>query len=86
MTPVRTVLDELLAWLWWIAAAVAFSAPVGMLGLALAEPGNAVPAIASAAILLAIGVGLVVGRRLLRRARLARARTRALPAARVVRR
>lgn len=82
----RTVLGELLAWLWWIAAATAFIAPVAMIAMAVAEPDNAVPALAVAAIQLAVGIGLVVGRRLLRRSRLARARTRALPAARLVRR
>ena len=86
MTVPRTVLGELLAWLWWIAAAVAFIAPVAFIAMAVVEPGNAIPDLAAAAIHLAVGVGLVVGRRLVRRARRARARTRALPSARVVRR
>lgn len=87
MTAPRTVLGELLAWLWWIAAAVAFIAPVAMVAMAVADPGNAVPALAAAAIHLAVGIALVVGRRWVRRARLARARSRgALPSARLVRR
>ena len=83
----RTVLGELLAWLWWIAAAVAFIAPVAFIATAVAEPGNAVPALAAAAIHLALGIALVVGRRWLRLARLARTRNRGtLPGARLVRR
>ena len=86
MTVARSVLGELLGWLWWIAASVAFIAPVAFIAMIVAEPDDAAPALAVAAIHLAIGCGLIVGRRRVRRARRARARDRALPSARIVRR
>lgn len=83
----RTVVGELLAWLWWIAAAVAVIGMIPMLTIALVDPDSRVPALAATAIHLALAIALVVGRRLVRRARLARARNRGtLPGARLVRR